>query len=188
MKLIKIVHKWLIAAVILFVCVLGALAQGETNKVEDITAQLKKLDPWIGEWTYVGVERKNPLEKEGPFSGKLSNKWVLNNSFVQSHWEETNPSGKLEGFEMHGWDPHAKRYTYHGYDSNGGTMTGTGFNHQNTWAGSYKMTDKEGKTVMVRSVSQFGENNETISVKWDLSLDEGKSWTPWLNFTMKKVK
>jgi len=188
MKLIKYVDHWVLGVAVLLSMISGVQAQTNTNQVVDASAQVKKLDVWVGDWTYEGMEGPNPLEKGGPFSGKLSNKWVLNNSFIESHWEEKNPTGNLEGVEIHGYDPLTKRFFYHGYSSDGGTMMGTGVHSQNTWAGTAKMIDKDGKAMMVRTVSRFTDENQSVAVTWDLSQDEGKTWTPWLNFTMKKAK
>jgi hypothetical protein len=148
--------------------------------------ELRRMAAWAGNWNYEGFEKENPMEPGGKFSGRLTTKPVLDGFFYQSVWEEQNPSGGLKGIEMHGFDSASKKYIFSIYESNGGVSSGTETFTNNQWIAIGTMRDNTGKSIQVKTTSVFTRDLKTVSCHWDYSKDQGKTWTAWLDFTMKK--
>src|SRR5512135_921072 len=56
--------------------------------------EYKKLEIWVGDWTYEGEALASPAGPAGKFSGKASVKPILDGRCVQWQAEEQGPTGK----------------------------------------------------------------------------------------------
>ena len=44
----------------------------------------KRLEVWVGEWTYEGEAKETPIGPAGKFAGKLTGRMVLNGFFLEA--------------------------------------------------------------------------------------------------------
>jgi hypothetical protein len=143
----------------------------------------KKMEAFVGTWTYVGEAKASPYGPAGKITGTDVYEMLYGGLFLQHRWDEKNPLGDLKGTEIWGYDPSKKGYTYTYITTLGEMGAGILNISGNTWNFASSGTTFEGKTAHARgSVTWAGTTSFTIKV--DASADgtifapafEGK-WT-----------
>ena len=175
--------KRALLAVGMFVVVCVMVVQAQAPQVPKPGAEHKKMDVFLGTWTYEGEAKKSPF---GP-AGKVTGTEVfetLGGLFLQDRWDEKNPLGAVKGIQMWGYDSAKKTYTYNYFSTLGemgsGTMTVSG----NTWSWTGSGITYEGKTAYGRGSLTFASPT-SYTVKGEASAD-GKTWA--LGFEGKWTK
>jgi hypothetical protein len=88
--------------------------------------ELKKLEPFIGEWTSVGEDKATPLGPAGKSSSKASTRWILNGFSIEWEYSYTTGGGqKVEGREIDCYDPQSKTFPARWIETDGSYTTGT---------------------------------------------------------------
>lgn len=109
----------------------------------------KKLEIWIGDWTYEGeYYRATLFGPAGKCTGKVAVRPILGGFFVEFRSEEKGAAGTTEYLEINGDDPVARKYIWHGFDSQGLNETVTYTIEGNTvaYAGSLVIGGRQAKS------------------------------------------
>jgi hypothetical protein len=144
----------------------------------------RKLQIWIGEWTYSGVAHETPLGPRTEFSGGFRDQLALNGFYVQGRWKDTFG----EGIELHGYDAAAKAHKAFWFGDDGSRYDLTETYSKDTVSAPFTMIDAKGKQVRGKAVWKFSSDHSSFSATWELSTDNGKTWIPWMEYAGKKVK
>jgi len=141
-----------------------ALAQDQVSVPE-----LKKLDRYLGTWTYEG-EDKTPVTG-GRVTCKASRRWISGGSFVESHRDCKTPHGDVTQLEVFGYDFRHRVYLYWGF--NGRSVS------------TYTAASMDGDTVIWtgidlsagnRCTEVFASDAASSSDKCETSTGGGDSW------------
>jgi hypothetical protein len=153
--------------------------------------EMKALEVFVGEWQYEGSVKDTPLGPGGSFSGKQTVKLILDGLFLEQRGEDKGVYGGKElvyqGVVVRWYDPVTKTYLDHGFDNDGFVGSGVMTKDGNTWIGNYTLKDKQGKNIKGKQISTFSSDGNTYAIKGQLSVDDGKTWTPYYEQNMKKV-
>ena len=136
----------------------------------------KKLEAFVGTWTYVGEAKDNPFGPAGKITGTDVYEMLPGGFFLQHRWEEKNPLGPVHGTEIWGYDPIKKAYTYNYFTSLGEMGSGTFTISGNTWNFAGSGITYEGKTAHGRA-SLIVAGSSAFTVKAEASPD-GKKFAP----------
>ena len=151
----------------------------------------KKLEVFVGDWTYEGSVSETPLGPGGKFAGKVTFRMILDGLFLESRAEDKGVYGGKEivfkGLTIQWFDPVKKAYLNHSYDNdsfvNNSVMTVTG----NTWNSTGAQTDSKGKTYKTKHSTTVSADGKSIIEKAEISTDDGRTWMTYWEDTMKKV-
>ena len=137
-------------------------------------AEQKKLETFVGTWTYVGEAKTNPYGPAGKINGTDVYEMLPGGFFLTHHWDETNPIGKLKGVETWGYDADKKGYAYSYYTSFGEMGSGAISIAGNQWTFTSSGTTFDGKRAWSRCTTTVASAT-SFAVKCDASPD-GKTW------------
>jgi hypothetical protein len=172
----------MVALVVLFLSI-AAQAQAPVPKPGP---EHKKLEIWVGDWTYEGENKATPLGPAGKYSGKNSTKPILGSFFIEFRGEDKGPAGTLQWVEIDGYDPLIKKYTWNNFSSDGGVQTVTYTIEGQTV--SYSGTQiLGGKQAKIRGTCVFTPDFVSNVDKREVSFD-GKTWMPLWELKAIKVK
>ena len=158
----------------LLVCT-GALA-AQPPEMPKPGPEHKKLDAFVGKWTFEGEMKPGPLGPGGKVTGTDQVQWVPGNFFIQRLFTFKGPMGTLQGLEIIGYDQQKKGYTFNAFDNFGGTGTGTMAADGSTWSASGIMR-MGAQTIHERCKLAFGANATTLTMSCEMSQD-GKTFAP----------
>jgi len=146
----------------------------------------KKLDIWVGDWTYEGEVKATPLGPAEKFSGKNSTKQILGGFYIEFRGEDKGPAGVVQWFEIDGYDPLIKKYTWNNFSSDGGgqTVTYTIEGQTVPYSGTQIFGGKQAK---IRGTIVFSADFKTNIDKREVSVD-GKTWMPLWELKAIKAK
>ncbi len=148
----------------------------------------KKMEVFVGEWTYAGSGESSPFGPAGPFKGKDTSRMVLGGFFLESRGEDTGDSGYVwQGVALRGYDPVKKTYFLHGFENDGIANSSSTTLSGNTWTSIGSRTDTKGKVYKTRSVETFSSDGRSFTFIAEYSQDDGNTWLPMWKGTMKRV-
>ena len=165
--------KRIAVSVALVVLIFTVAAQAQTP-VAKPGPEHKKLEIWVGDWTYEGEDKATPLGPAGKHSGKITVRPILDGFFVEFRGEVKRPSGAHRWLEIDGYDPVNKRFTFSNFGSDGVVSTNTYTIDGNTI--SFSGTEVHGeKPYKVRGTGVIAPDLMSWVEKWEVSVD-GKTW------------
>ncbi len=143
----------------------------------------KRLEIWVGDWTYAGDEKATSFQPARTFTGKASVRPILGGLFVEWHAEESN--GKAWQ-EIDGYDAAAKRFVWHSFNADGSVEVVTYGIDGNTvsMSGTAVLGGKRAKT---RGTCVFAADMTSFNEKYEVSLD-GKTWILSAEYKFTKVR
>ena len=145
------------------------------------------LAAFVGNWTFSGEMKPGAMGPGGKISGSDRITWLPGNFFVERKFEGNMAGMDMKGTEIYGYDAAKKVYTYVGFDSMGGTASGTITVKGNVWTASGTM-NMAGTTSRERCTLTFGAGNSTLDVKCSSSSDGGKTYNPSVEGKATKAK
>jgi hypothetical protein len=149
------------------------------------------LNVWVGEWTYQGAQHLTPQGAAGTFAGRQTARLILNGFFLETKWKDTGSyDGKQltsEGLDLEWFNTATKTFMGRTFDNDGDASTATITASGNTWTSTGTRMATDGKLYRLRFVNTFSVDGKTCTTKGELSADDGKTWMPYLELTMKKV-
>lgn len=168
----------------LFVSVVSAGAQAPPKPGPEVQA----LAAFVGNWTFNGELKPGAMGPGGKMTGTDRISWLPGGFFVERKFKGTIAGmGDLEGTEIYGYDATKKVYTYVGFDSMGGTGSGTMTAKGNVWTPNG--TSNMGGTISrERCTLTFGAGNTTLDIKCSSSTDGGKTYNPTFEGKATKAK
>src|SRR5262249_17524783 len=84
--------------------------QGRAEDQPQPGPEQKKLEVWVGDWTYEGSSETSPFGGTvGKFAGKETCRMILNGFVLESHWEDRSGTGYIsQGVTLRGYDSAAR--------------------------------------------------------------------------------
>ena len=150
-------------------------------------AEHQALGAFVGNWTFSGELKPGVMGPGGKITGSDRIVWLPGNFFVERKFEGNMAGMDMKGTEIYGYDAAKKVYTYVGFDSMGGTGSGTITLKGNVWTAS-GTTNMGGATTLERCTLTFGAGNTTLEVKCSSSSDGGKTYNPSVEGKATKAK
>ncbi len=137
--------------------------------------ELKKLEPFIGDWVNEGEDKATPLGPAGKTVARFTIKWILSGFYMQ--WQGSYTSGsnqKVEEVEIDCYDPVKKNYPGQWFDSDGSYTTGVYTPSGNIVIFLGTVTTATRKYEL-RQTYTFAPDSMSFTYKGEISLD-GKTW------------
>ena len=148
--------------------------------------ELKKLQFWVGHWTYEGEYKPGPLGPGGKFTGEYDGKMILGGFVFQARWTEKGSAGETQGLELYAYDPVNKDFPSVVYMDNGNRYSGalTISGNTSSWPGKFLAGGKlyDGRVTIINQLDTM-----SILIKAEISTD-GKTWFPFIESKYTKVK
>ena len=167
-------HTAVVVGMLVLLLAVASQAQGPAPKPGP---ELKKLEIWVGDWTYEGEAKSTPLGPAGRYSGKSSTRPILGGFFIESRAEENGSSGFFQWQSIDGYDPISKRFTWRGFTNDGSFDAGTYTIDNKTESYSGTLTSG-GKQYQERGTIVFSTDFTSYVDKREISTD-GKTWMPF---------
>lgn len=145
----------------------------------------KKLNVWVGDWTYQTQIQATPLGPAGKYLGEMTAQPILGGFFMEFRGRRKDTAGSYKNwFEVQSYDPLQKMFTWAGFASDGSTNSGTYTFDGITmyYAGTVLLGEKQYK---IRGSIVFSADFMSCVEKRELSVD-GRNWMP--NFPIRFIK
>ena len=167
-------------------CLVGTAFGQQPNPSPTPGPEHKKLEIWVGDWTYEIVAQASPLGPASTFTGKNTARPILNGWFVEFRGEDKGPTGTTQWTETDGYDPLSQRYIWRGFASDGSVqdVTYTIDGSKVAYSGAVNSGNKSYPirgTVILAADSSSGADKREISA-------DGKTWKTLWECRMTKVK
>jgi hypothetical protein len=150
------------------------------------SADVRKLEVWVGTWNYEGDAKATPIGPAAKIAGTQTGRMVMGGFAFEWKGSEKGVMGAVEWGEMDTYDAAAKTYPFFGYQTDGTIWSGTNTIVGGVWKASASTTVK-GVSYKVRGESTPSADGKSWTFKQDLSTD-GKTWMPWTEVKMTKVQ
>jgi uncharacterized protein DUF1579 len=160
--------------VMLALAVTNAGGHAQATAPQKPGAEQKKLEAFVGTWTYAGEAKDNPYGPAGKVTGTDVYEMLPGGFFLTHHWDEQNPLGSLKGVETWGYDPAKKAYALNYYTSFGEMGSGALTVAADTWRSTSSGIVFDGKRAWSRCTTTFASAG-VFTIKCDTSSD-GKTW------------
>jgi hypothetical protein len=146
----------------------------------------KKLEIWLGKWTYETEFKATPLGPAGKVTGMATVRPILGGFFVEWRGEEKGLLGTTNWYEIDGYDALNKKFMWDGFSSDGSYNKVSYTIEANTvnYSGSVFLGEKQYK---FRGSVIFAPDFMSNVEKREVSAD-GKTWTPWFETKANKTK
>ena len=145
---------------------------------------VKKLETWVGTWTYEGEAKATPLGAAAKIAGTQTARMIAGGFGLEWTAEEKGAFGAVQWSETDVFDPATKTYPYFGVQNDGTLWSGSNTVVGNVWKATGTFTVK-GTTYKTRSESTPSADGKSWTQKFELSTD-GKSWMPWMETRLTK--
>jgi hypothetical protein len=175
-----------VALVIGMAVLIGAAAVRAQSPAPKPGPEQKKLEIWVGDWTYEGENMATPFRPASKHAGKASVRPILGGFFVEWHGEETGPAGTTLWLEIDGYDPLNKKFMWNNFSDDGSFNTVTYTIETNTVKCSGTSLQGE-KQYKFRASVVFAPDLMSSVEKGEISVD-GKTWMPSYENRWTKIK
>jgi Protein of unknown function (DUF1579) len=139
--------------------------------------EVQALGAFVGNWAFSGEMKPGAMGPGGKMTGNDRITWLPGGFFVERKFEGSMAGMDIKGTEIYGYDSAKKTYTFTGFDSMGGSSSGTMTVKGSVWTAS-GTTNMGGVTSHERCTLTFGPGNTTLDVKCSSSADGGKTYSP----------
>ena len=146
--------------------------------------EVKKLEVWVGTWTYEGDAKATPLGPAAKVSGTETGRMIMGGFGLEWKGEEKGVFGAIQWSETDVYDTATKTYPYFGVQSDGALWSGSNTIVGNVWKGTGTQTVK-GVTYRARGEATMAADGKSWAQKVELSTD-GKTWMPWMELKITK--
>jgi hypothetical protein len=136
--------------------------------------ELKKLEPFVGQWSSEGESKATPIGKAGKFSSTATINWILGGFFLHWQFSGKTPDGEFKGIEVDSYDPKNKIFRAQWWNEDGSITTGTYTPRGNVieFFGKVVTTDKQ---YDMRQAYTFSADGMSYTYRDEVSMD-GKTW------------
>lgn len=179
-------------ALLVAIALLSLTTPGRAQALEQpkAGAEQKKLEIFVGDWTFEGVAHDTPLGPGGKFTGKVTHRWILNGFVLEERWKDTSvENGYIpEGLVLRWYDPHAKVYRQQEFEGDGSVTPCTVTIDGNKWITRGTRFDRSGRSFPVKLSYFFSPDGNSTTNTAEYSADDGKTWLPWWSMVARKVR
>jgi hypothetical protein len=164
--------KRAVVGVAVLVLVAGVVLRAQAPKPYP---ELKKLQPFIGEWVSEGEDKATPLGPAGKTTGKATGKWMLNGFHLEWEYAYTNEANqKFSGREIDCYDPISKTFPARWFENDGSYTSGAYIPNGNVIVFQGTTTNATRKYEF-RQTYTYAPDFNSYTYKAEISLD-GKVW------------
>ena len=140
--------------------------------------ELKKLQAWVGHWTYELEYKAGPLGPGDKVTGEMKMQVILGGFFHEGWSTEKGAHGTSQLLEIDGYDPASKKSTFATFYDKGNAESGT-FSFSSTTEWSFEGKGRAGgKEYYLRGKGVFAADMKSYTFSGEISTD-GKTWAPW---------
>ena len=179
-----------VAVSFLYVLIAG-LGQAQVADRPKVGPEQKKLEVFVGDWTYEGSINDTPLGPGGKFAGKVSFRMILDGLYLEGRAEDKGIYGGKEilfkGMKIQWFDSTKQAYLSHTYDNDSFVDSSVTTVSGNTWTSTGAQTDRKGKSYKTKHSMTVSADGKSIIQKAEISDDDGKTWMLYWQDTLKKV-
>ena len=146
----------------------------------------RKLNIWLGNWTYEKETKATPLGPASKASGKMNGKPIYDGFFVQVSGERTGTTGTFSWFEIWAYDAVQKKHIWTGYGSDGDINSGTCIFNGRTvnYSGTLLLGEKQ---YGIRGTIVLDADSRGMVEDREISID-GRTWMPYSHSDFVKTK
>jgi hypothetical protein len=148
---------------------------------------LKQLHGLLGHWTYTCEYQATPLGPAYTTAGEYTDQMILGGFFLKGQFKEKSTNGEFEGLEVMRYDPEKKNFAISGYQNDGGNYSGTVTVKGTTVTNAVTFLIG-GKPYESRATIVYASDWTSADWKAEISSDGGKTWAPWFEQKMTKLK
>ena len=141
-----------------------------------LATEHKKLEIWLGDWSYESTLHESPLGAAGTYNGNYTVLPILGGKCVEFRGEETGTAGSLHWVETDSYDPVNQRYRWNGFASDG-SINDVTYSFDGPVA-AYSGTMTTGaKRYHIRGSITFADDAQSFTDQREISTD-GTTWSP----------
>lgn len=167
-------------------CLVGTASGQQPNPSPTPGPEHKKLEIWVGDWTYETVAQASPLGPASTFTGKNTARPILNGWFMEFRGEDKGPSGTTQYTEIDGYEAADKRYRWTCFIGDGSVQDFT-YTIDGSKVAYSGVVDSNNKSYPIRGTIILAADSSSGVDKREISAD-GKTWKPLWECRMTKVK
>lgn len=146
----------------------------------------KRLGIWLGKWNTQGRQYEGPVGPAAQIVATDTFDWAPGEFFLVHRFEGKVGDGDASCIEIIGYDPETKSYPTHTYYSTGLTNDWQSRESEGTWTltGDWDMA---GQKARARRTTVFSDEGNTMTGKWEMSID-GAEWQTFWDVKGTKAK
>ena len=145
-------------------------------------AHHERLGIFVGRWHTQG-KTTGPEGPAAVIDSEDTYQWLPGQYFVEHRWDSRIGNDRAAGLEIIGHDPGTGDYVTHFFDNGGGSGSEQLTVLENTWTWL-------GKGVMGakwhRCTSVLAADGRSMAARHERS-ENGVSWTPWMDVTLRRI-
>jgi hypothetical protein len=147
-------------------------------KTTAASADLERLNPFVGVWKTEGEMRTDP-NAPARFTAMDTYEWLPGGYFLLHHFDADMPDGKVQGIEVIGYSPETNSYPMHSFDNSGKASIMQARLEQDTWTFI-------GESM--RFTGGFHDDGKVFAGLWESRSGEGAAWQPLMNVRLMKIE
>ena len=138
----------------------------------------RSLDVWLGEWNTQGQQYEGPVGPAAKITATDTFEWATGEFFMVHRFEGKVGDSDASCIEIIGYDSEIKSYPTHTYYNTGLTNDWQSHESDGTWTltGDWDMAGKKAKA---RCTTLFSHDGNTMTGKWEMSIEGGTWQTFW---------
>jgi hypothetical protein len=160
-----------VVAIVVFVLIAAPILAQAPSGPPKPGPEHKRLEYFVGKWSFEGEEKPNPFTPGGKFTGTETIEWFPGGFFVVSHSDMKGTMGAMKSHSMMGYSTEHKAYTFHMIDSMGTEISARGTVSGDTW--TWTNEDKMGGKPYKGRFSMKELSPTSYTMKFELSMDGG---------------
>jgi hypothetical protein len=159
-------------AVVVLALVAGVALRAQAPKP---SPELKKLQPFVGDWVGEGEDKATPLGPAGRTTSKASAKWILNDSHLQWEYSYTTAKGQtFVGREIDCYDPISMSFPARWFEEGGAYTDGVYIPSGNVIVFQGTTTEATRK-YGIKQTYTYAPDFNSYTYKMEISMD-GSTW------------
>jgi hypothetical protein len=149
------------------------------SKAKAASADLERLNPFVGVWRTEGEIKTGPSGQPAKFSARDTYEWLPGGHFLLHRFDADMPDGKVQGIEVIGYSRKTKSYPMYSFDSSGHMSLMQAHLKKGTWTFVARA---------VRFTGSFRENGAAFEGVWERRSDDDAPWRPWMDVKLTRVE
>ena len=143
----------------------------------------QQLSVFLGNWRTEGQTVAGPGAPSVPIRSSDEYEWLPGGFFLVHFWDGHVGDARVHGIEVIGYDATRGRYQTHFFDNEGHSGSEDLIVRDRTWTWVGNQVMGSG---WHRCTSVVSEDGQTMDAHHERS-DDGKSWAPWMDVTLRRV-
>lgn len=149
--------------------------------------EMKKLDRFVGHFTYEGESVASALGPAGRFEGEFHIQLALKGFFVQCTGTEKDATGEMHFVEYWGYDSENKTFYSNRYEDDASNVYSEKFTMNGDTVAVTGTAFVGGRQYATRRIEHWARDWSGATMVMEFSAD-GKTWMPLLQQKLTKVR